>query len=474
MKKIALTIISVLLFVLLTGSAAVAYSPVASVKSGVYDDVESILVELKSDGGEIHYTLDGNKPDIDSPLYSTPFELTETTVIRAICFKEGYAESRVSTYNYIINEGHELPVLCLNVDRFGPFKEQYAIGGKGKERAATLALYEDGKQVFSRACGVDLRGGAALYDAKKTLGVWFRSEYGDGKLRNIDLFGTGKDNYKSLVIRAGQDYHGCVIRDSLCGALCAAIGDNVPVQNSKYCVLYINGKYYGIHCLKEHMNYSYFANLDGVDRDDVKILKATETYAGLYQDEEFSNDLSLKRDYEDFCKEFDIDNLMDYLIIEGYCGNWDLKENVRFYKSSANDGKWRAYFFDGDKAFYGRKHTFKNILTDGGNSVYKVQSLFNTLLANDEFSEKILARYDDLIEGVLSDENVLAEIDRQTALIESEIPRDFERWGLNPEQWYKCIDDLKAMIEGDGTQSFADYSKSALEKYIAEAKRNRA
>ncbi len=53
--------------------------------------LEKLTVTLGSltEGAQIHYTLDGSEPTENSPLYSGPFELTETTTIRARAFKDG-------------------------------------------------------------------------------------------------------------------------------------------------------------------------------------------------------------------------------------------------------------------------------------------------------------------------------------------------------------------------------------------------
>ena len=466
MKKAFLTAFLILSALLMAGAARVACAPVASVPGGIYENVDSLTVELEGDGAQIHYTLDGSAPSESSPVYSEPIVLDKTSVIRAICYNSGCAPSRISTYNYILNEGHTLPVLCLNVDTPSSFMSRYYGGLKGTENAAVLTLYEDGALVFSRACGVDLRGGAALSDAKKSLGVWFRKSYGDGKLRNLDLFGDGKGDFKSLVIRSGQDYHGSIIRDSLFTELCRQMGDSVPAQHSKYCILYINGSYFGIHCLKEHMNRSYFAEEDDVAKDDVQIVKASNTNGWIYANEDFNTAMKSKYDYAEFSTRFDIDNLVDYLIIEGYCGNWDLKENIRFYKSPAHEGKWRAYFFDADKAFYERSHAFRNILEDGGNAAYPVTGMYTTLLKNEEFASRFTARYHELLQTVLSDENVLAEIEKQSELLSPEVERDFERWGLKPSQWQACVDTLRGIKKKDGEPDYSEYTLTILRKYL--------
>lgn len=42
-----------------------------------------------TEGAQIHYTLDGSEPTLQSPLYTGPFTLEETTTVRAKAFKEG-------------------------------------------------------------------------------------------------------------------------------------------------------------------------------------------------------------------------------------------------------------------------------------------------------------------------------------------------------------------------------------------------
>lgn len=59
-----------------SGSVKVSYS------HGVYTN--AIELEMKSEnGGVIRYSLDGNTPTIDSPVYTTPLQIEKTTVIRA-------------------------------------------------------------------------------------------------------------------------------------------------------------------------------------------------------------------------------------------------------------------------------------------------------------------------------------------------------------------------------------------------------
>ena len=49
----------------------------------------TMTLGTRTEGAEIHYTLDGSEPTLESPVYTAPFTMTETTNIRAKAFKDG-------------------------------------------------------------------------------------------------------------------------------------------------------------------------------------------------------------------------------------------------------------------------------------------------------------------------------------------------------------------------------------------------
>lgn len=65
--------------------------------------LDSMASELTSNrsGGEIHYTLDGSEPAKDSPLYSSPIKLSETTTVKARVFGTGNeCENRTASITF--------------------------------------------------------------------------------------------------------------------------------------------------------------------------------------------------------------------------------------------------------------------------------------------------------------------------------------------------------------------------------------
>ena len=75
--------------------------------SGATQFEESTQVTMTGPtGSEIHYTLDGSTPTAESPVYSEPLTLTETTVVKAIAIKDGVSSSVTSrTYTKGTNAG---------------------------------------------------------------------------------------------------------------------------------------------------------------------------------------------------------------------------------------------------------------------------------------------------------------------------------------------------------------------------------
>lgn len=59
------------------------------------DDIQIFKIENNEEDGEIHYTVDGSTPDIESPVYENPIILGKESTIKAIAFKDGFKESEV-------------------------------------------------------------------------------------------------------------------------------------------------------------------------------------------------------------------------------------------------------------------------------------------------------------------------------------------------------------------------------------------
>ena len=431
--------------------------PVSLGEDGIYNDVTSVSVELEG-SGRMFYTTDGSRPDESSAEYTEPITLDKTTVIRAINVQDGAAPSRAITLSYIINENHTLPVLSLSTDSPSTFSGIYYGKRKYYEIPANISYFEDGSS-FNIDCGLKMKGWTSLENPKKSMGVSFRGCYGDDML-DYDIFGSDVTEFSSLSIRAGQDYPLAIIRNELFQELCLEMGDNVPTQNSKYCILYLNGSYYGIYCLKEDFSKQYYASHKGVNKSDVTMLKSPVALSSAVYQEVYQfcrdNDMSLDENYDHICSVLDIDNVVDWFLIEGYNANSDVNGNMRYFKLN-DGGKWQIAFYDLDWTFNYASNCFTNI-TDSNREV-QVSQLINRLLTNARFREQLLSRYSELVSTTLSNEHVLAKIDELQALLEPEVPRERDQWGSDVDGWHYRLDELRSFITNN---DYANYSANKL------------
>lgn len=439
-----------------TGSRRVSAEPAALTPDGTYDDVETLSIELSAEGA-IYYTTDGQVPTTASTPYSGPITVDKTTIIRAISVEEGGLPSRTLTLSYLLNEGHSLPVVSLVLDDLTQFNSVYSNGTKYVEMPGSVSLYEEDGS-FTIGCGVTMSGMTSLILPKKNMSLKFRGAYGDAWL-NYDVFDGGVAEFTDLTVRAGQDYYSAIIRNELCQNLCLQTTDSVVTQRSKYCVLYINGQYWGIYALKEKVNRQLYASQAGVSKESVTMVDGpagvnTDFYRDVYQ-YVTSHDMSVPENYEHFCSVMDVDSLIDWLIMEGYCANGDiLKGNVRYCRSTENGGLWKVVFYDLDATLLRTFNNFYNLLYSPQAYMQQISQIIMPLLKNEAFVERLLTRFAAAIEGPLSNENVLAEIDRLVALIQPEAERDAVRWHTSIARWERNLEYLKNFIgENDYAQT---------------------
>ena len=428
------------------GARLVSDMPVTLTPEGPYDDIQGLRVELSAPG-KIFYTLDGTVPTVSSPRYTGPIELTRTSVIRAVALEEDAVPGRVSTFSYFLNEYHTLPILSLAIDDAYQFERIYSFGQKWVPVPANLALYENGVR-FNQACQVSMKGWTSLSMPKKSMGVEFTGRYGG--MLHCDVFGNGITEYDGLNMRVGQDFNFSVFRNELIQELCRESSDCLYTQESKYCILYVNGAYYGIYCLKDDITRQFYANHAGVSVDSVEGFRAPAPtnvdYYDLMVDYGWHSDLSDEKNYRHLEAGINLDSLIDWFLFEAYCGNSDTAGNQRVYRSTENGNRWEYVLYDLDWAFHYWQGGFGTILDGIGNVGPDMLNMLNNLLNSDIFRDRLLKRYAELVGTVLADDYVLARIDEYVALLEPEIARDHERWGVTVEHWRGNVELLQKTI----------------------------
>ena len=436
------------------GVRMVADMPVVSVPQGVYNNAQSFETAIDGEG-EIYYTTDGSEPTRYSTRYTSPVKVEKTSVIRAIAYVEGKLDSRIMTASYIINENHVLPVLSLTTDEDNLFDPETGIYVEGNhqnyyqdwEKPCNLTLFENGETRFCEDCGLKMFGSGSRADCdKKSMRVNFKAKYGTSKLK-CDVFDDGITGYKSLVMRAGEDAPYTIFRNEVFTTL--AKKTNLLVQNNKYCVLYIDGEYFGIYCLCERFSASYYAQHHDIDENLVTVYEAptsSDSPAGKLMKYVQSHDMTTAENYKYVDRRLDLTGMIDWFIMQAYSHNRDISGNLRYFYRADRD--FTEYsFYDLDWAFYKYNDRY-DILDDG--QQYSI--IIHALLKNTEFRERFIKRNAELLNGVLRDSNVLKTIEYYEELIRPEIARERKKWSGTPEEpstaesWQRAVDRMKKYV----------------------------
>ena len=350
-----------------SGEASLRFSQ----NDGVYPNSLNVALETNASGGEIRYTLTGDAPAKTSALYRSPLVLNRTTVVRACVFVGDSAASAIGTRTYVVSDDPKLPVMSLvtaPANLWDPATGIYANPnneGPDWERVAHLTLIEGGMTRFSYPVGVRIHGGSSRLAPKKNFRVFFRGEYGQSRL-NYHVFPQKSiDRFETLVLYApsGDQPTGnprfTLIDDALTHSLWLEIGGAAsafrPVS------LYLNGEYWGAYWIREHINEDYVINNFGVT--DMDLLRTSGEFSSAELPEARAGDVEFWRETFAFfasnyfgnnatyelakTKYVNIENFIDYNLINIYGGNWDWPHNNqdRFH-DRVGDPRWRWIMWD--------------------------------------------------------------------------------------------------------------------------------
>ena len=248
-----------------------------------------------------------------------------------------------------------VPSLCLVMkldDLFGP-QGIYAHPenrGDAWERPASVELiYPDQRAGFQEDAGIRIQGGAfRRFDLtlKKSFRLVFREKYGSTTLR-YPLFGPqATDRFDNVVLRANSNdawpYFGgrsLYIRDAFAMESARAMGR--VASHTSFVHLYINGVYWGLYNPVERPDAAFSASYFGGDKDTwdalnqdsvpdgtadawnrlLDLLNLDVTQNDVFQRLQGNNpDGTRNRAFEDL---LDVENMIDYLILNFYVGNTD-------------------------------------------------------------------------------------------------------------------------------------------------------
>jgi len=441
--------------------------PIFSEKAGFYEKSLNLELSVSSDTEKIYYTLDGSKPTQASYQYSLPIKIDNNTVIRARIYSENKLPGKIITQTYLIKESFSLPVVSLAIDPKHLWDKNIGIYVEGInyiynvwesanyfqpwERPVNVEYFDiNGESGFNINAGVRIHGRSTRNYAQKTLAVFTRGKYGTQTIP-YKLFGEkSHDTVKTFLLRnGGNDWGTTMFLDGLVHTL--VIGKiDIDAQLYQPAIMFLNGKYWGIHNIREKINEHYIKTKHQNDSTKFDIIEA-DAEAGKLEasygnmDEynkmiEFieNNQLSIKENYDTVKKWIDINEIINYLVTQVYVCNSDWPgSNMKFWKERSESGKWRWILYDTELSFqesndYVNFDMLEHMLAENSEkqsnspwSNYLIRKLFES----DEFKYEFIQRMAVYLYTVFGSDHVIHILDSLKRNIEPEIKESFEKWG---------------------------------------------
>lgn len=411
-----------------------------------------------------------------APLFEpyVPDSVQHAIVIRAAAFdEEGNRISDVSTQTYLIRslgcDHHGLAVVSVCCDSLSLFDDDtgiivpgalfdpenpdltgnYCQRGREWERLANVEFYEpDDNSGINQRCGLRTHGNRARKAPAKGMKIYAREEYGKKRFKHRFFDTTTIKSFKHLVLKPFSTlWPRSGVQDYVANRMALQLGLEAP--NSRPVVVYLNGEYWGIYFLQEKLDDHYLEDHFGIESEQCNIICGNgldgKTWewsvevesgdgSGFEQMMDWLEDadLSDSTNYAYISNLVDIDNFIDYQILETFIANTDWPaNNSRCWQ--VDDSKWRFAFFDGDATMLEKDYdVFANATYVADNQWHtgmKSTLLFRRLLENNDFKLGFSNRVNELFNTVLQSNSTIAILDGIVEDMRLEVPNQIARFG---------------------------------------------
>jgi hypothetical protein len=325
----------------------------------------------------------GKEPTANSPAAQTTMNISATTVLRCRTYSNGSYPSEEINRTYVFEQQPSLAAMFVTTDSlsmFSPDSGLYMTGNgaammdpkKGanfwsnRELPVYVEFFEPGKPktpAFGIMGDYKITGQYSRAKEKKSFAITLREEYGDKRLK-YPLFPDYPElkKFKAFSLRnfgnnSGDDY----LRDRLGTSMTEGL--DVDYQRGRYVIVYYNGKYYGIHDLRERNNEYYYETKYGYDPNDIDLVATTssgtdEAAAGSAADYKAmldwlqANELKSDANYKKIADQIDIDNFINYMQAEMFLNNSDWPHNnMKKWRVASQKTKWKWFMYDVDFGF---------------------------------------------------------------------------------------------------------------------------
>ena len=441
----------------------------------------------------------GAEPTANSPTVEQTLTINATAVLRCRTYAVGSYPSEEIIRTYVFESQPSIAALFVTTDplsMFSPDTGLYMTGNgasmmdpkKGanfwsnRELPVYVELFEPGSPktpAFGVMGDYKISGQYSRAKEKKSFSVTLREEYGDKRLK-YPLFPDYPElkKFKAFSLRnfgnnSGDDY----VRDRIGTSMTEGLG--VDYQRGRYVVVYYNGKYYGVHDLRERNNEYYYETKYGLDASDIDLIDANnDASAGSATDYKAmiewlqSNELTSDANYQKIADQIDVDNYMNYMQAEMFVNNGDWPHNnMKKWRIASQKSKWKWFLYDVDFGFGAGYNTqnsnvFSYVTNANGTngmgmgmmpgmggqqqtsgSISEHTILMIRLLQNEGFKNAFINRFCVLLSMNFSADRLVKRIDELQSQVQAEVARDAEFWNYDAASMSSNLEKIKSFAQ---------------------------
>jgi gliding motility-associated-like protein len=455
-----------------------ATTPIFSLAPGFYSGTQSLSISSPDANVSFRYTINGSEPTVSSTLYSGPISIATTQVIRARAFSTNPSipASFVESNSYFIGVTHQVAVVSVYGDDISTL-----LGGTQIEPVSSMEYFDENGVFQTEVTGTSNEHGNDSW-AYNQRGFDFESvdQFGYGYCLDYKIFHRKpRTKFQRVILKAAANdnypfENGAHVRDYYCHDLSQQGRLNVDERSGEFCVVYVNGQYWGLYDIREKVDdadfLDYYFNQDEPNIQMLKTWGATwSEYGGPQAQADWNTlrtfiatqNMTNAANWAYVDSLYNWKSLVDYIILNSVCVTSDwLNWNTIWWRGLDPTGdkkRWRYALWDNDATFghyinyTGIPDTSPNAdpcdpesLPDPGGQGHI--TILNALMANPTFKQYYINRFADLMNTSLSCDTMLALLDTMHNQITPEMPAQINRWGGSMATWQGNVTTMENFI----------------------------
>jgi len=460
---------------------------VLSHEAGFYPGQISVTMSADAPNTIIRYTTNGTEPTVASTQYSSPVTISSTTVLRARGFgtTAGLLPSLIETNTYFINVSHTVPVVSVAGNELPTL-----LGGTQNEPIGSLEYFDADGTFRDEAVGdFNKHGNDSWAYGQRGIDFIARDEYGySDEIQHRIFSTTERGSFKRLILKAGASDNypfesgGAHIRDPYVQTLSQLGGLNLDERSNTFCVLYMNGSYWGVYDIREkvddHDFTAHYYNQKRKYNGSPEHIQFLKTWGGTwaeYGEQQalddwatlrnfiMNNNMGVTANFAYATDRLELESVVDYFILNSFIVNQDwLNWNTGWWRGLNPEGdkrRWRYILWDLDACF-GHYVNYTGIpdsspdadpcnaenLPDPGGQGHT--NIISKLINENAAAHNLyVTRQATLMNTVFSCTNMLHVLDSMVAVLTPEMTRHIQRWGGSLQGWQANVQQMRSFIE---------------------------